>query len=84
MIKDMLCEKCKEREAKYDSPGNWCEICWITWWIEGLEPETDEHRQACLEDATEWLERNMDVSDLPEGERRAAIEAAARKAVPGL
>jgi len=30
------CTKCGLREAEYVVPGNWCEVCWIDWWCEGI------------------------------------------------
>ena len=30
------CTKCGLREAKYDAPGVWCEVCWMDWWCEGV------------------------------------------------
>lgn len=39
------CQKCGLREAEYDAPGIWCEVCWIDWWCEGTVTKDMDARE---------------------------------------
>ncbi len=39
------CRKCKEGKIEFDSPDLLCKECWADWWVDGLDPETEEERE---------------------------------------
>lgn len=64
----MICEKCKKREATYDSPGDWCDDCWAEWWVssdldEGKPDLTDEER-------AKWKQEVLDGIKADYGEQK--------------
>lgn len=54
------CTKCGQREAEYDAPGVWCEICWVDWWCEGIyrkdwsRRERARYRRELQNDLRRW------------------------------
>lgn len=44
------CVKC-EQEATFSSPDNLCDEHWAEWWVNGIEPESEQeiHKKQVLE-----------------------------------
>jgi len=35
----MKCQKCKKKDATYETPGKWCDSCWADWWFADYTPK---------------------------------------------
>ena len=37
-----------DREATFNSPEDYCDNCWATWWVEGLEPKNKAEEEILI------------------------------------
>lgn len=47
------CHKCKKGKVEFDLPDFFCKECWADWWVDGLEPETEEEREQLKKETLE-------------------------------
>jgi hypothetical protein len=51
-----ICIKCLA-EATFDSPENYCDYHWTKWWVDGMNPETQEQREVMMHEGLEEIRR---------------------------
>lgn len=77
----IICEDCGEREAEFDAPGKWCEVCWARWWFTGMDPVDETVREELVTEAARIFQNIIEITKLPEKERLPAAKELARKIV---
>jgi len=77
----MICEDCGEREAEFDAPGKWCEVCWAKWWYEDMNPKDEEEREGLVTEAARGFKNVIEITKLPKEEQMAAAKELAREIV---
>ena len=40
-----MCSKCRKFEVEYISPAKLCRFCWADWWVDGMEPSSENQRR---------------------------------------